>query len=182
MNKAGAIAALIAAMSTSTSAATLDIEAPGGHYHDCELVQLGKSGSLSGRMTLSRVAGTREWASALAILILGPTKVENVFRLTTSTSSEMDTLHVRHELFHGNRRARVKDYPDVTTESAVPFSMNWTADGRITLSAGGSEEERLDLGFSPERAFLLVSGGRGEFDFEGSPDIDCNRSIDDNAP
>jgi hypothetical protein len=162
---------------SSVQASSFDIRAGGDRFEDCELLEVGPRGAVSGTMALSELVSGGKWASVLAFILIDDAKFQTSFRFALSSVIASQKLESQYEFFVGSRRPVAEALTEVAPGSAMPFRFSWNETGLVELSAGSSQARRLMLDFKPTRAFVLVSGGRGRLELEGTRGIDCSRDL-----
>jgi hypothetical protein len=171
-------ASLLLFLGAATAAASpIDIRAGAGRFADCELVEVGSRGAISGTMSLSELSSDSRWASALAFIITDDTKFQTSFRFALASVTASKNLEARYEFFTGSRRPVAEALGEAAVGATLPFHLSWNESGSVELSAGSSQPRKLSLDFKPTRVFLLVSGGRGRLELEGDKGVDCSRTL-----
>jgi len=177
MGRALYVSLALALSSAAAAAVPVDVRAPAGRFEDCELLDLGPSGSISGTMSLRDVKPTANWASVLAIILVDDAKFQTSFRFGLASVTTSPNLEARYEFFAGSRRPVAEGLTHAGVGTAMAFRLSWNESGVVEISAGPSQQRRLLLDFNPTRAFLLVSGGQGHLELEGSKGIDCSLDL-----
>lgn len=177
MKKILYIALGVFSLFTDSRALPVDFQASGGLFEDCELIDLGPQGAISGTAALGELTPGGKWASALAFILTDDSKFQTSFRLSIGSVTTSPRLEVRYEFFAGSRRPVAEGLGELAIGANMPFRLSWQKDGRVEISAGPAQTRNLLLDFRPTRAFILVSGGRGRMELNGVTKIDCSRDL-----
>jgi hypothetical protein len=177
INKKLTFALFLTFSASLAQASQFDIRAGGGRFEDCELLELGQRGAVSGTIALSELTSGGKWASILALILTDDTKFQTSFRFALTSVITSQNLEARYEFFVGSRRPVAEALTEAAVGTPMPFRFSWNETGLIELSAGPTQVRRLLLDFKPTRAFVLVSGGRGKLELEGTKGIDCTRDL-----
>jgi hypothetical protein len=171
------VLALLLLVSSAALSSNLDLTVKGGHFEDCELVELGPTGSIKGRISVIELSSDPKWASAVAIILIQDTKPSKVFRLLLGSVSTSKQLEARYEFFVGQNMQVAEALAEISVGESMPYQLTWGQNQRVRISVANTAPRNLWIDMKASRAFVLISGSRGLFQTEGKEQLDCARDI-----